>query len=561
MAWEFCILNTSKTHELMSQLLGSNRNQLEFFCLESAIAEDSIVRIIEVLVDVMPITDLGFMEKGQSKEGRPAYSAGVLLKLYLYGYFNRVRSSRRLERECQTNLEAIWLLKGLKPCFRTIAGFRQDNSEALGKSFSWFNRFLRGEELFSREEVATDGTKIRGQNSRKNNYNEKKVNQHLSYIDNQIRGYLEELDLVDMSEEEEHQEEKQLELSAKLDQMTVRRQKYEALSQQVKAAHEKGETQISTTDPDVRALPVKLRNIELGYNVIATAESKNKLITNFEVRNTHDTYALSKAGIDAREVLGLKPGEKLRQLADKGFDTGSELKKCQENDIETYVATKRRFNPKVDRAFRKDKFRYDEKTDTYICPAGQAMTTTGTLYQRNKDKLHRAYSVKRYRHLPRVCQACEYYTRCVSKSSRKRGSPRYVERSQYDDYIEDNKSRTLLNKETYGRRQQIIEHPFGTIKRQWGYDYTLLKGLKKVSGEWAIIFWVYNLRRSLTILGQKELRRRLREGLDVFFRRIRADFKLLSRMISDCGIIAHSDVKQNTMRQSRVMSLSGVLIS
>lgn len=545
----------------MGQLLGSNRNQLEFFCLESAIAEDSIVRAIEVLVEVMPLSDFGFMEKGQSKEGRPAYATSLLLKLYLYGYFNRVRSSRRLERECQTNLEAIWLLKGLQPCFRTISGFRQENSEALVKSFTWFNRFLKGEDLFSKEEVATDGTKIRGQNSRKNNYNEKKVNQHLAYIDKQVDRYLQELDEVDLSEDEEHQEEKQLELSEKLDQMTVRRQKYEALSKQVEAAHEKGETQISTTDPDVRALPVKLRNIELGYNVIATAESKNKLITNFEVRNTHDTYALSKAGIDAREALGLKPGEKLRQLADKGFDTGSELKKCQENDIETFVATKRRFNPRVDRAFAKEKFRYDDKTDTYICPADKVMTTTGALYKRNKSKLHRAYDVKRYRHFPSTCQACEYYTRCVSESSRRRGHARSVDRSEYDDYIEDNKSRTMLNKETYGRRQQIIEHPFGTIKRQWGYDYTLLKGLKKVSGEWALIFWVYNLRRCLTILGEKELRRSLREASDMFFKQFRAHSKLLSGSISDRWARARRIYKQNTKRQSQAMSIAGFLIS
>ena len=500
----------------MGQLLGSNRNQFEFFCLESAITEDSPVRAIEVLVEILPLSDLGFIERGQSAEGRPAYSSTSMLKLYLYGYFNRVRSSRRLERECQTNLEAIWLMRGLRPCFRTIAGFRQENAKALQKSFAAFNRFLRNEELFSKEEVATDGSKIRGQNSRKNNYNEKKVNQHLTYIDNQISNYLDQLDQVDLSEGEEHQEEKQIDLAEKLDRMTERRKKYEALSEQIEAAHEAGQTQISTTDPDVRALPVKLSNVEVGYNVVATAESKNKLITNFEVRNTSDTYALSKAALQAREALGLKPEEKLRQLADKGFDTGSELKICQENNIETYVATKKRFNPRVDKAFGKDKFRYDDETDTYTCPAGQVMTTTGTLYTRNTNKLHKPYQAKRYRHSPSICPACQYYSPCVSESSRKHNRIRYVDRSEYDDYIEDNQSRTRLNKDTYGRRQQIIEHPFGTIKRQWGYDYTLLKGIKKVSGEWALIFWVYNLRRAMTILGQKELIDRLNKAFENF---------------------------------------------
>jgi len=260
-------------------------------------------------------------------------------------------------------------------------------------------------------------------------------------------------------------------------------------------------------------------------------------------------------------VLGLKPEEKLRQLADKGFDTGSELKICQDNDIETYVATKKRFNPRVDRAFGKDKFRYDDETDTYICPAGQTMTTTGTLYKRNADKLHRAYMVKRYRHSPSICPSCEYYSRCVSQSSRKHNKIRYVDRSQYDDYIEDNKSRTKLNKETYGRRQQIIEHPFGTIKRQWGYDYTLLKGIKKVSGEWAIIFWVYNLRRAMTILGQKELVNRLKRAFDYFLGIRRAANKPLPSLKFLSSQFAKCFNRNFNKAQTPSMSLSKIKIS
>ncbi len=511
----------------MGQLLGSNRNQLEFFCLENAIAADSPVRAIELLVDVLPLSELGFIEKGKSKEGRPAYSSAVMLKLYLYGYFNRVRSSRRLERECQTNLEAIWLTKGLRPCFRTIAGFRQLNSDALVKAFKSFNRFLRGEDLFSTEEVATDGTRIRGQNSRKNNYNEKKINQHLSHIDKKVEQYLEELDQVDLREQEEHQQEKQIELAQQLDHLTQRRQKYEALSEQIEELHQEGETQISTTDPDVRSIPVKAGRTTVGFNMVATAESKNKLITNFELRNTSDTHALAEAGIAAREALGKKPGEKLRQLADKGFDTGSELKTCAENDIETYVAPRNRTNTRGEKDFTKDKFRYDEQNDTYNCPAGQIMTTTGTPITRNQQSHNRTYQVKRYTLPVKVCRACQHYNKCLNKSEQKRGKGRIVERSEYDDYIEDNKSRTRLNKQTYGRRQEIIEHPFGTIKRQWGYDYTLLKGITKVRGECALIFLIYNLRRVINILGQNELEKRLRKAAAYFFSRFEAYFKPL----------------------------------
>jgi len=500
----------------MSQLLGSNRNQMELFCLEHAVAADNPVRAIELLVDVMPLQELGFVEKGKSREGRPAYSAASMLKLYLYGYFNRVRSSRRLERECHTNLEAIWLMKGLRPCFRTIAGFRQHNSKALVNAFKAFNRFLRGAELFSLEEVATDGTRIRGQNSRKNNYNEKKIKAHLNHIDKKVEQYLEELDQLDqleLSEQEAHQEEKQIELAQQLDHLTQRRQKYERLSEQIEKAHQNGETQISTTDPDVRSIPVKSGRTTLGFNVVATAESENKLITNFELRNTSDTLALAEAGIAAREALGKQPGQKLRQLADKGFDTGSELKRCAENDIETYVAPRKRNNPRGEKDFAKDKFRYDEHNDSYICPAGKVMTTTGTTYTRNQQSRNRTYQVKRYQLSVKVCRACQHYPSCISKSEQKRAKGRYVERSEYDDYIEDNRNRTRLNKHTYGRRQEIIEHPFGTIKRQWGYDYTLLKGIPKVRGEWALIFMIYNFKRVLTILGQEELKKRLGEVL------------------------------------------------
>ena len=540
----------------MGQLIGSNRDQLEFFCLESSIAGDSIVRAIEALVDFLPLADLGFIDKGTSRAGRPAYSGSSLLKLYLYGYINRVRSSRGLEREVQTNLEAMWLLKGLRPCFRTIADFRQHNSEALLGSFKAFNQFLRGEDLFSLGEVATDGTKIRGQNSRKNNYNEKKINQHLNYIDNQIAGYLEELDQVDLSEAEEHQEEKQLELAQKLDHMTQRRQKYERLSAQMDATHEKGITQISTTDPDTRALPKKMNIVEVGYNVVATAESKNKLITNFEVRNTHDTYALSEAGLAAREVLGKKPGEKLRQLADKGFDTGSELKRCQEHDIETYVAPKNRVNVLKDKAFNKDKFTYDEQNDTYICPENQVLTTNGRRYKKNNGKLRSAYHVKHYKLPFSVCNGCVHRLACAGAANLNNSKGRYIERSEYQDYIDENTSRTERNKERYRKRQELIEHQFGTIKRQWGYDYTLLKGLEKVRGEWAIIFMVYNLKRCMSILGEKKLRKRLREAMYYFFTPIEAILAPFSSFLFYMKLVRQNKNKPFISVQIRGMSLS-----
>lgn len=264
-------------------LFGENRSQLQMMCLEESVASDSFFRVVDGFVDYLNLDELGFKIKGKSKEGRPAFSASSLLKLYYYGYLNRVRSSRRLAREAKTNIEAIWLMKGLKPCYKTIADFRKDNSRALKKSFQQLNRFLKGAGLLDETVVAVDGSKFRGQNSKKNNYNDKKVKDHLSYIDRQVANYLEGLDSLDQKENcEDGDLEKRLSIAENLERLRKRRSKYEGLEQEVSKGQERGITQISTTDSDARALPKKMMIVEVGYNVVITAGRKNKLITNYE---------------------------------------------------------------------------------------------------------------------------------------------------------------------------------------------------------------------------------------------------------------------------------------
>jgi transposase len=493
-----------KTHQ--------DRNQLQMLSLDTAVDKNSIVRVIDVFVDLLDLKEIGFIVKGQIKNGAPAFHAADLLKLYYYGYSNRVRSSRRLDREATTNLEAIWLIKGCRPGYKTIANFTKDNPKALKKVFRIYNRFLLGQGLFDTECVGIDGSKFQGQNSTKNNYNEKKVTQHLNHIEKQTQHYLKEMDRLDEVETETEIElEQRIELSEKLNHLQKRKDKYVDLDQKVKAARADGHTQVSTTDPDARALPKRMNVVQVGYNVVIAADLKNKLITNFKVANQLDTYLLADVAKDARVVLQKKKDEKLTVLADKGFDTGSELKACAENDITTIVAVKKRLSNKKNKAFAKNKFYYDEEKNEYRCPENEALKTNGTWYQKKAYGQHRAeYKFQRYTCSLNICRACPHKIDCVGQSNLDKSKGRIIERSNFESYIEENTERYKLNKELYRNRQAIVEHQFGIIKRQWGFDYTLLKTKKKVEAEFAIIFTCYNLRRSVSILGIPELIERLK---------------------------------------------------
>jgi len=490
-----------------------NRNQMQMWSLESMIDRENTIRVIDAFVDLLDLEALGFVVKGKINNGAPAFQSADLLKLYYYGYLNKVNSSRRLERECKTNIETMWLIRCVQPGYKTIANFRKDNAKAMEKAFYTLNKFLRSQGLFDEDTVAVDGAKFRAQNSKKNNYNKKKVDQHLDYINKQTKQYLEELDQLDVEENETDTNlEKTIEIAQQLDALKKREDKYSLLKKKLDEASEKGENQISTTDPDARALPKKMNIVEVSYNALTAADLQNKLITNFKISNKSDTYALSDLALGARKVFEKKPGEILTVLADKGFDTGSELKICSDNDIQTLVAPKKRVHAKKNKAFNKDAFQYDEKQDSYICPQGYALTSNGNWYTRNKGTHRKSYQVKHYKIPFKTCNACPFRLECAGEANLKNSKGRYIERSEYQDYIDQNIERVKLNKELYRKRQQTIEHPFGTIKRQWGFDYTLVKTLEKVTGEFAIIFTAYNLRRAISILGVPELIKQLKKA-------------------------------------------------
>ena len=482
-----------------------SRFQMKMLCWEQYISEDNPVRVVDAFVDYFEIDQLGFEAKGKSHEGRPAYSRETLIRLYIYGYLNRIRSSRQLEKATRTNIELFWLLGEARPCYKTIANFRKDNSRALRRMFYGFNRFLKGQELLCGDLVAIDGSKFGAQNSKKNNYNAKKVTQHLDYIAKQTNAYLSDLDRLDSAEESEME---QLEsISEKLEQLQGRRIKYEALQSQLEEAREQGQTQVSTTDPDARALPKRMNIVEMGYNIQIGTESDNKLVTNLEVTNQNDTYALSDVAKGAKAVL---EKTKIRVLADKGYDTGVELKICTENEIETYVSPRQKNTSKKSPKYAKEAFEYLPEKDAYQCPSGALLTSNGNWYKKNDGKFRKVYRVKVYKLPFEVCNSCLNKLECAGAANLKNSKGRPIERSEYESYLEGNRERVRLNRGLYRKRQEIVEHPFGTIKRQWGYTYTLLKGKEKVSGEFHLIFTCYNLRRAISIFGVKGLISRLR---------------------------------------------------
>ena len=524
----------------MPQKTGIGRDQMMLFCTEQQISSENRVRVIDAFVDALDLKGLGFVIKGKTKEGSPAYSASMLLKLYCYGYLNRIRSSRRLEAECQRNIELWWLLEQQKPCYHTISDFRKTNAKALQKTFHQFVVMCREWELYGKETIAIDGAKFRAQNSKKNNYNQKKIDQHLAYIDQKVEDYLEALDQYDQCETAQDQVSSKAQavisledsssdfhpnsdnspaeqkLHTSLQTKSIQRHKYQTLQTQLTAAFEQdGTRQISTTDPDARALPLRMGIVEVSYNVQTAVDSKNKLIAHYEVLNERDDYALADMGIGAKEHLQVK---NLNALADKGYHTGSELKRSRRSGIRTYVSTPKNPSSLKKGKYAKEYFIYNKSTDSYTCPAGKVLTTNGQWYKRKSRGIKRkSYQVKVYKTEFATCRDCPNAQACAGPSNLHRSKGREIQRTEYDYYIETNKARVEKNQDLYRSRQAIVEHPpssrgrlFGTIKRGWGYTHTLLKGKEKVKGEFGLILTMYNLRRAMSLLGISELINRLK---------------------------------------------------
>jgi len=465
-----------------------DRSQMHFFALDQLVESDSLVRIIDLFCQCIDYENLGFIIKGKSHEGKPAYDTPTLTSIYIYGYLNKIRSCRLLEQACKVNSELWWLTGMQKPCYKTIADFRKDNVNGFKNLFKSFSKFCLDLDLYGRTTVAIDGSKFRAQNSKKNNYNLKKINQHLDYIAQQKEDYIKSLDLNDSNDE-------------KLKNLQIREDKYNALK---KDLEQSDQTQISTSDPDARALPLKMSIVEVAYNLQSVVDDKHNLIVDFQVTNKNDFSALAPLSIKAKQVLEINEDEKLTVLADKGYYSAEQIATCHKNDIDTLVSPKSKGSKSKDPRVSKDKFKYQQLTDTYTCPKSITLHRQGKIYSR-----HDGIPFKRYVAHWTDCKNCPWVDICVSPSSQRAARGRMLNRNIYEDQMDHNDEQVAARKNEYRRRQAIVEHPFGTLKRQWGYTHTLLKGLNKVNGEFGLILLCYNLKRLISILGKSGLKQAL----------------------------------------------------
>ncbi|MFN0213653.1 MAG: IS1182 family transposase [Saprospiraceae bacterium] len=506
----------------MAHRTGQDRFQFGLFAtpLDDMIAPDNMVRVIDAFVDAIDLEKLGFVHIKARKRGAPPYHPGLLLKVYIYGYLNRLRSSRRLETECGRNIEMFWLTGRQKPSYHTISDFRsiKPHRKALKATFRLFNQVLDGTGLFGKELVAIDslprnlgGTKVRAQNSKKNNLSEDKIQKRLDYHESRFMEYLDELDRADEAVRQGKEPAVSPEVINKaLDDIQQRTQKLEALLDVLHEAQAEDPTlrQISLTDPEARSMPTNnLGHTDICYNVQSTVDSENCLIAHFSVENVPDVHLLGQVATDAKKEL--KVGT-LEVLADKGYHYSAELQKCAEAGITTYVAYPDQDYKTKEEGFRKEDFEYDTERDLYICPAGEELTTNGNIYEKHGKNGQLQSRFRVYRLSYPKCQQCPCADFCLTAASHAVRHGRHIDRNIYEEAMVANRLRVLNNRGKYKRRQAIVEHPFGTIKRSWGYYYTLLMGKEKVTAEYSLVFLAYNLRRAMSILGAKDLLKRVK---------------------------------------------------
>lgn len=482
----------------MKYIQGQNRSQLTLFpvSMDDAIDENNLARSIDLFVNSLKISEYGFkLDFGEN--GRPAYHPADLLKLYIYGYMNRLRSSRGLERECYRNIEVMWLLCGLKPGHNTISNFRRDNPKAIKKVFRATVSLAKNFELIGGELVAGDSTKLRAQNSKKNNFNQKKVDRHLEYIENKLEEYNNAL------KENDGDMGQQKEIEKQIKKQEERKSGYKAIEKQIKGS---GESQVSTSDPDSRQMITRNNITEVAYNVQTTTDSKHNMPIDYDVTNTNDSKAMGKMLRRAKSILATN---RFTALYDKGYHSGSEFDTAERLGIDVMVAVPA--TPESSQApdpdYNTDKFTYNPEDNTYTCPQGNILATNGTWHSAKKGSAFQQFRTKK-------CKTCPVRKKCTK--SKKNG--RIIQRRKYAEAIEANRQRIENDRDTYKKRQAIVEHPYGTIKRQWGFSYIMTKKyLLRASSDVGLIMTAYNLRRIINIIGAENFKTCLEKTIKTAF--------------------------------------------
>lgn len=471
---------------------GANREQAMLlpYRVEDFVSEDHLVRVIDTFVDGLALERYGFQHsKGSLTAGQPAYAPGMLLKLYIYGYLNRVSSSRRLENECYRNLEVIWLLGGLTPTYKTIADFRKLNGKALKAANKAFVMTCNELSLYGKELVAIDGSFFKGNASQASITTRQQAERAVARLEQDIMGYLSQLETADQSEQDLPREVNGLQ--EKLAVLRKRQQAYESALQEMDANQA---TQVSRTDPDARRLQKSGKRVA-GYNTQVAVDDEHKLIVAVDVtQDGNDSQQLASMAQQAQEALNT---DALTVVADAGYYSKQQLKACGDQvGLEVYVPEPDK-QAQVRAAGRhtRDAFHYDQGSDRYVCPAGSFLTRQGV--QRKGDQLNICYATR-----AKDCQACPLRANCVTGKT----GYRQLYRWEHEAVVERHRDRMAnAGSEWMRRRSGIVEHPFGTMKLWFGSLHFLTRGLEKVTGEMNLMALCYNLKRASNILGNQAL--------------------------------------------------------
>src|SRR5918995_292339 len=468
-------------------VVGEARSQSTLFAerLEDYLSEDNPVRAIDVFVDELDLAGLGFGGVEPEATGRPAYHPATLLKIYVYGYLNRVQSSRRLERECQRNIELVWLTGHLMPDFKTIADFRKDNGDAIRKVCREFVMLCRRLELFSAASVAIDGSKFKAVNARDKNFTEAKMKRRLERIDESIARYLSQLETADRHGDAVP-EAKVARLKGKIEKLKEEIVRLNAINAEMMKSEDK---QISLTDPDARSMATSGKDTGIvGYNVQIAVDTQHHLIVAHEVTNVGtDRHQLANMARQARDEMAV---ETLEVVADRGYYDGEEIRACEEADITVTLPRRMTSGGKSAGRFGKQDCVYVAADDVYRCPAGERLTYHYTNVEDGK-------TLRRY--WTSTCKTCALKAQCTT------GPERRISRWEHEAVLEKVQDRLDHNPNAMGVRRQTAEHPFGTMKCWMGATHFLTKKLPKVATEMALNVLAYNMKRVMMIVGVRGL--------------------------------------------------------
>ena len=468
-------------------VIGESRSQSTLFpeLLDDYVAEDNPVRVIDVFVDELDMRELGFSRVDPQATGRPAYHPAMLLKLYVYGYLNRIQSSRRLERESQRNVEVMWLTGRLMPDFKTIADFRKDNGKAIQNVCREFVGLCRKLNLLTESMVAIDGSKFKAVNARDKNFTQAKMKRRMDDIDKSIDEYMRQLDTADRQEDRVRQADT-IRLKDKISKLKDEMKRLKKLKSEMQKQPDK---QISLTDPDARSMKTRGNGI-VGYNVQTAVDVANHLIVEHEVTNNgSDRGQLSSMAKKARQSMG---SDKLEVVADRGYYKSIEIKACDDAGIITYLPESITSSGRKAGRFTKQDFRYLPDTNEYLCPSGERLPWHFTTNENGMD-LHCYWSFA-------ACSACSIKQQCTTSVE-----PRRIKRWEHEDVLDAMKYRLKMKADAMRIRRQTVEHPFGTIKAWMGATHFLTRTIDRVSTEMSMHVLAYNLKRVINMIGVREL--------------------------------------------------------